>query len=109
MATEGGVWAFAKENKTTGVKTLNLINMVSVKTTKWADDEGNQPSPKIMKDKSVKFYVDGPIKSVRCATPDSNAGIMLNVQYKTGHDSKGSYVELNVPYLQYWTMVTINS
>lgn len=108
-ATEGDVWAFAKENKTTGVKTLQLINLKTATTTEWVDDKGDQPSPGILRNQTLRFYVDGQVKSVRCATPDAYAGIMLNIRFKTGHDSKGSYVEFQLPYLQYWTMVTINS
>ena len=106
-AAKGSVWAFAKKNAKTGIQTFQFINLSKVNSTSWVDSKADQPAPTVLKDKTVRVYTDGPVSGVRCATPDAYEGIMVSVDFKSGKDQQGSYVEFTMPSLEYWTMVIL--
>lgn len=100
----GKIWGFAKANSKTGVRTLQLINLQNITSESWVDNAGNQPAPNVEKNKTVRHYVDGTVNRVLCMTPDAYDGIAIEVPFTVGKDSKGQYVEYEMPYFEYWTM-----
>lgn len=100
----GKVWAFAKKNTVTGVRTLQTVNLQAVSSDSWVDNGGDQPAPRVQKDTTVRHYIDGAVNTVLCMTPDAYEGIAVEVPFTVGNDATGQYVEYTMPHLEYWTM-----
>ncbi len=107
-ATADQVWAFAKT--TAGATMLNLINLIGESSIDWRDNTGTYPAPTAQSNVSVKYYYgSGAINSVQLASPDFNGGAISNLNYTTGSDSGGKYVNFTVPSLMYWDMVLVQA
>ncbi len=108
VATADKVWTFTKT--TVGVSMLNLINLVGESSIEWADSHGNYPAPTEQKNFTVKYYCEtSAVGSVRLASPDIRGGEFTKLDFKAGSDSEGGFVTFNVPRLEYWDMILVES
>jgi dextranase len=100
------VWTYAKQKD--GYDVIHMINLLGIEVSNWRDDLGNYSAPPIIKDFKVKYYLENDnIKNVYLASPDINDGKVMKLQFKKKEDSKGKYLEISVPELQYWDMIFI--
>ena len=76
----------------------------NVEDTEWVDADMKQAAPPVMKDVKVKHYVNG-VKQVLAVSPDYQEGIMKEISFEIGTDGNGDYVEFELPYLEYYTMI----
>lgn len=100
------VWTYSKENDK--YQTVQLINLLNREVNSWRDDDGSCTAPEIKKDFVLKLYVnDTKVKSVNLASPDLWSGNSIKLKYSKKEDSKGKYLEIKVPELQYWDTIFI--
>lgn len=100
------VWAYSKENNK--YQTVQLINLLNRDENGWRDDNGTCKSPEVKKDFVLRLYVNNTkVKGVSMASPDLNGGSSKELKFTKKKDSKGSYLEINVPELQYWDTIYI--
>lgn len=100
------VWAYSKENNK--YQTVQLINLLNRDEDSWRDDNGTCKSPEVKKDFMLKLYVNNTkIKGISMASPDLNGGTSKELKFIKKKDSKGGYLEINVPELQYWDTIFI--
>lgn len=108
----GSIWTVTKSGHTGyhDIETINMINLTGVSNANWqvnsvSDEDAKQitPTGKL----HVKYYVDEgrPIHHVWAASPDRNDGNAQKLEFTTGRDDKGSYVEFDVPELELWNVV----
>jgi dextranase len=101
----GSVWIISK--KTLGASVIHLVNLVSNTTSAWNDYNGTYPAPPTLTNLAVKMYYSGSINGGRLwyATPDTNSCSATQLNFTTGSDAGGNYVNFTVPQLQYWDMI----
>ena len=104
---KGEVWSFTKVKEKENLEVLNLINLKDVVNTEWVDNEGKQSAPKAIKNAKIKHYVQKEAANILAASPDYRQGLMDEIKFTKGSDSKGKYVEFELPSLEYWSMVVI--
>lgn len=105
-ATAGKVWCFTKKNSDLD-QVINFINLNGVSDTDWVDNYGKKETPETQTDLVVKQYVDAVPSHVYLASPDTNEGIMTELEFEVGQDDNGIYVTFTMPELKYWNMVVI--
>ncbi len=98
------IWGHS--TKVSNYEVLHLINLLENEND-WRDNEGDKLTPKIIKDFTVKYYIDGDVKNVYIASPDYKGGLMEKLDFKVKLDSKGQYIEIDVDFLEYWDMIII--
>ena len=101
----GTVWVIAK--KTLGAKMIHLVNLLNNTNTAWNDYNGTYPAPPTLNNLAVKMYYTGSISGGKLwyATPDANSCAAIQLNYTTGSDGGGNYINFTVPQLQYWDMI----
>ena len=101
----GTVWAISK--KTLGYNIIHLVNLLNSTTTAWNDYNGTCPAPTTLGNLATKMYYTGSIGGGKLwyASPDSNYGVAAQLNYTTGSDSGGNFINFTVPQLQYWDMI----
>ena len=106
-AQAGRVWTLAK--KAPGYRIVHLVNLLHNWSTEWRDSGGHYPQPPTLEDRRVRVYLNAGVGSgtVWAASPDFNHGIATELPFTSGHDGGGSYVEVVLPRLQYWTMLWV--
>ena len=87
-----------------------MINLTGVTNVNWqVNSTGDENSKNItpVGKHHVKYYVDEgrPIHHVWVASPDRNDGNSQKLDFTTGRDEKGSYVEFDVPQLDLWNVI----
>ncbi|HTR41802.1 MAG TPA: glycoside hydrolase family 66 protein, partial [Pseudomonadales bacterium] len=101
----GTVWVISK--KTFGYNIIHLVNLLNNTSTAWNDYNGTCPAPPTLSNLTVKMYYSGSVGrgNLWCATPDTNFGAATQLNYTTGSDTGGHYINFTVPQLQYWDMI----
>lgn len=99
----GTVWYFGKDAGKYEV--LHLINLTSSDTGNWRDDFGTKHEPELKQNLRLKYCTDEKIGKVLLATPDSNNSRMSSLEFKSGADANGKYIEVEIPSLKYWDML----
>lgn len=100
------IWAYSKENDK--YQTVQLINLLNRDEDSWRDDNGTCKAPEVKKDFMLKLYISNTkIKGISIASPDLNEGSSKKLKFSKRKDSKGTYLEIKVPELQYWDMIFI--
>ena len=103
---KGTVWTYAKEKK--GYEVIQMVNLLGMKYSSWRDDGANYDAPDFQKNLKLEYNVNqGNVKGVYMASPDFNGGNSISLKYKVKKEGQGSYLEIEVPELQYWDMVYI--
>lgn len=102
-AEADSIWASARKNDK--YEMINLINLLGVESTNWRDDDGECKKPKEAVKIKVKYYTDTDVKKVNLASPDIDNGKSTELSFKKGSDSKGKYIEISVPKLEYWDVL----
>lgn len=108
----GSIWTVTKSghNGYHDIETINMINLTGVTNVNWqvnsVEDENSKNISPIGKH-HVKYYVDEgrPIHHVWIASPDRNSGNNQKLDFTTGRDEHGSYVEFDIPELELWNVV----
>ena len=103
---QGKIWSFARlkgENQ----EVLHFINLLNVTSTDWEDSPRTKELPQIQTNLLVKHYYSFQPSQVTIASPDSFEGISFEIPFTLGTDSYGEYIEFEVPFLEYYTMVVI--
>jgi dextranase len=98
------VWYFSK--KVNDLDIIHLINLLG-NDTEWRDDLGTKNNPIIQEDFVIKCYIDKEITNVYLASPDVDKGVTQNLDYNISEDEDGKYIEISVPYLEYWDVLVI--
>lgn len=99
------IWAFSKEKP--GYNTIQLINNIGNNSDKWVDDDGEVKEPVTQTNFKLKYYIKDTVKKVWLASPDINDGKAKELSYSIKKDTKGQYLQIKVPSLQYWNMIYI--
>lgn len=103
-ASPNTVWEFTKSGN--GYDVIQLINLLGESSNQWQDLNANYPAPTAQSNVSVKYYYGtGTVNSIDWASPDYQNGKSYALNFTTGSDSGGNYVQFTVPSLQYWDMI----
>ncbi|HIZ56677.1 MAG TPA: glycoside hydrolase family 66 protein [Firmicutes bacterium] len=101
------IWAFSKQNTAENLYILHLINLVGQEDIQWADTNADRPAPPLLENLPVRVYLPD-VSAVWVASPDTQEGIPRPLLFRTGTDSKGEYVEFELPSLEYWDMLVFS-
>lgn len=102
MGTPATIWSYSKENAK--YETIQLINLLGVKQSDWRAAEGIKETPQPKQNLILKYYTDSVYQEGWFVSPDQlRAPLALPVAVKA--DDQGSYLELQVPSLDYWSML----
>ena len=112
QGSAGSIWTVTKSGHSGyhDIETINMINLTGVTDVNWqvnsTKDENSKNITPVGKH-HVKYYVDEgrPIHHVWVASPDRNDGNSQKLDFTTGRDEKGSYVEFDVPQLDLWNVI----
>ena len=65
--------------------------------------------PVLLHDVPVKLRLgpDAEVTQVAVASPDTAGGMMQSVPYVTGTDTRGDFLSLTLPRLEYWSMICV--
>ncbi|MDI4644336.1 glycoside hydrolase family 66 protein [Cohnella hashimotonis] len=100
------VWTFTKAGN--GYDVIQMVNQLGIANTDIRDSDANKPAPTSQSNVSVKYYYgSGTVNSVNFASPDYENGKTSQLNFTTGADTGGAYVQFTIPTLQYWDMVYI--
>jgi len=104
-ASPGTIWIIPKMRP--GYNIIHLVNLLNNTSAEWGDKNGTYPTPPTQTGLPVKMYYKGAIKNGRLfyATPDSDDGRAIELNYSIGSDGDGDYMTFMVPQLQYWDMI----
>lgn len=102
--TKDQIWYFAKE--TEDFEILHLINLIG-NDEKWRDTNGKKIEPVIIENITLKYYKEEEINSVVLASPDINQGLYKPLEFETGSDEQGDYIQIIIPSLKYWNMILL--
>ncbi len=86
-----------------GKQVVHLLNFDGVSTLQWRDDKRTQTAPNVRSDFEVNIQADKTVSKVWFASPDINGGASQELEFT----QNGSQVTLQVPYLQYWSMLVL--
>jgi dextranase len=100
-ASCGSVAWFGKKTDTRQV--IHLLNFSSSTTMNWRDNKGLQVAPSVIKNASLAFSSDKPVKSIWMASPDLAGGSSFELSFVQSDDK----VRFIVPYLKYWDMIVV--
>jgi dextranase len=107
----GTVWTFQKTKA--GFEILHLINLSANRTSDWRDpctDPTAYPPPPTLTNLPVRMYVKtSGIQRVMVASPEIDHGKPYALGSVAGSDANGTYLDLVVPSLTYWTMVWVET
>lgn len=84
---------------------IQMINLLGVEQNDWRANEGIKETPEHINDFVVKYYPEAEIDSVWLASPDDNDNRSTELTYQTGDDGGGTYIQFEVPSLEYWNMI----
>lgn len=99
----GTAWYMSKAKD--NYEILHLINFLGNTTNRWRDDSGTMEKPPVKTDFTLKYYSEADFKKILLLSPDFNMLMPKALEFKKGSDSRGSFVEMTVPKLEYWDMI----
>lgn len=82
---------------------VHLLNFDGVTTFQWRDDERIQEQPHVKSEFTVHIQSAQPISNVWFASPDINGGASRPLEFT----QNGNEITLEVPYLEYWSMLVL--
>lgn len=104
IVSKKSVWYFGKQKD--GVEILHLINFLANDSNDWRDDTATRKEPPLLENVTVKYYSKEKYKRILAASPDSDGGEPVKLDFTEGKDENGSYIGITVPKLHYWDMIT---
>ncbi|MDE7353873.1 MAG: glycoside hydrolase family 66 protein [Acetatifactor sp.] len=105
-ARADAIWSFTKVNDR-GEQVIHFINLKGLESLEWVDDNGEQKEPERQKNLTVLQHVDIVPEHIYLASPDQREGILSELEFESGEDSEGTYVQFTMPELAYWNMVIV--
>lgn len=105
----GKVYTFSKNNRDKDIDVLQMINLTDVSNNHWQINNANDENSKninTISSLSVKFYTNK-TGTLYEAIYD-NGGTRNAINYTSGNDSKGRYIQFEVDKLGLWNMYYIN-
>ncbi len=98
------IWAFAKTDGTYDV--IHMINLLGTDPEcGWRDTEAKQNEPMEAEYVRVRYYCGRDVEGAWLASPDRDGGASRRLDISRGSDSNGTYIDFELPSLQYWNMV----
>lgn len=82
---------------------IHLHNFANASHLSWRDLAGDQNEPPLLTDLGFRISVEGPVRKVWCATPDSCGEMFREIAFR----QEGSTIHITLPWLKYWSMVVI--
>lgn len=89
-----------------GRETFSLVNLIGIDTGDWDKAVTQAPTP--LRDLTVRIYPQGSVSSVWTASPDGDTIAPQMLEFKTGQNATGVYIDLRLPCLDYWTMIVLD-
>lgn len=99
----GGIYYSVKQKEQKQV--IHLINFLFATHSLWSDPKGSQENPTIQKNIKMKIPVDGKVKSIWFASPDTLMGSPLNLEFSVNN----GIAEFTIPYIKYWDMIVVEN
>jgi dextranase len=96
------IWTYTRADA--DYEILHLINLLGT-DNQWRDERGKKKAPSAVSDLKVRYYTEKDVQKVWLASPDRNNSISEKVDFITGTDGKGSYIDMVIPSLTYWDMI----
>lgn len=101
------VWTFTKTSG--GREVVHFLNLLGNEDTAWDDTNATRNPPTALEDVTVRhYYHGGTPTTVNLASPDIQGGEAMALDFTTGHDDHGRYVEFALPSLSYWDLVWLD-
>ncbi len=102
----GKIWSIFRQKNNYDI--IHLINLTGENDKEWRNSTN---SPVTKSNLKTKYYIseDKNVTGVYVASPDIKEGLTKSVNFTTGLDNKGKYVEFTLEELRYWDMVYIKS
>ena len=97
------VWVITREG--VGFETISLINLLGIRDPTWNGRQAH--APVVQTDLHVRHYTERPIQTVWWSTPDFGDLRAQPVEFTTGRDRVGDFVEFHVPSLAYWDLIVL--
>lgn len=82
-----------------------LLNFNGVSTLSWRDNSKIQTAPTIFNDLEITINSTSSVSKVWFASPDFRGGASQELEFK----STGNQIKINVPYLEYWSMIVLEN
>ncbi len=96
------VWCFAKADSSAEV--YHFLNLTGTDDG-WRDEEQTKKPPTPHKNVKTRLYTDYPVQEVYLASPDGESPLPLRLEFRTGCDADGAFIEFTQPALEYWNLI----
>lgn len=96
------VWSFSKADSSTEV--YHFLNLTGTDDG-WRDEEQTKNPPTPHKNVKTRLYTDYSTQEVWLASPDGESPLPLRLDFQTGCDADGAYIEFTQPTLEYWNLI----
>ncbi len=97
------MWVITREG--VGFETISLINLMGVRDPTWNGHQAHAPVAQT--GLHVRHYSQRPVKSVWWSTPDDEELGARPLDFTTGRDKVGDFLEFLVPALAYWDLIVL--
>jgi dextranase len=97
------VWPIVRQ--TEGCTAISLVNLVGIKSPEWARPV--EEAPQALGPLSVRIYVEQAPVRAWTATPDGADPAARPLTCRTGTDENADYLLLEVPSLEYWSLIVL--
>jgi hypothetical protein len=97
------VWAITREGL--GFETINLINLLGVSTPTWNSRQAHAPTAQT--NLQVRTYTERQVRRMWWASPDVSDLRAQPIDFNSGSDGVGRYVEFLVPSLAHWDLIVL--
>lgn len=97
------IWAYSKQDDEYEI--VQMINLLGVMDDKWRANDGEKEKPTHIENFEMKYYYSNDIQGVYFASPDLDGGQTKELSFTKGSDDDGDYILVEVPSLEYWSMI----
>ncbi len=97
------IWTIVRENNK--FKTLNLVNLMGIDTTKW--DQPQYTDPKIQQHIEIEWLIDEDVENVYWITADKGDIRPRKIDFIRDKHKRGEIVRFTIPELIYWGLVIV--
>ncbi|MFO7597063.1 MAG: glycoside hydrolase family 66 protein [Desulfocurvibacter africanus] len=97
---------FTIRRRKPGYEILHLVNLMGADNEQWRDAA---PTPDFQDNIGLRYYAENPeeIGAIWLASPDYGTGEVERLEFFSGRDGTGEYIEFRVPRLEYWGMIVL--